>query len=179
MRERLGAVLLDEKPEQRTLLADPAPVNVAVALNGLPAAAQETRAEPGEALIARIRFRDALAGHAHDMAVGVHVAKDVASTLGRRGELAAGECWVGRSGMIVSRHGVAHVADERTHGVLERQREIGELEARMAALEEEVAGAHEAVRQADEELARGKEGSGVRPAHCAGILTEAAQRPGG
>ncbi len=159
LRERLGAVLLDEEGRAAALLADPAPVNVAVALNGLPAAVQETRAGPGEALIGRIRCRDARwQAMLATWLAGVHVSEDVASTLGRRGELAAGECWVGRSGMIVSRHGVSfYVADERTHGVLERQREIGELEARMAALEEEVAAAHEAVQAAEEVLAGGRE----------------------
>ena len=56
--------------------------------------------------------------------------------LARRAELPAGVTLVSREGRLLSRHALVHYApDSRTHGVIERQREIDQLEAEHLARE--------------------------------------------
>ena len=57
---------------------------------------------------------------------------------------------VSREGRLLSRHALVHYApDSRTHGVIERQREIDQLAADVERAQEAAALAHEAVAEAE------------------------------
>ncbi|CAG0968166.1 partial Chromosome partition protein Smc, partial [Rhodocyclaceae bacterium] len=61
---------------------------------------------------------------------------------------------VSREGHVLSAHGLTlYVPDARTHGVIERQREIEELAAQIDSREQEEAAAREAQEQAEHQLA--------------------------
>ncbi len=159
LRERLGAIALDDESRIAPLLDDPAPVNAAMALPGAVPEPPSIESQAGERLAAKVRCREPRWQPVlDDWLRGVSVAEDVAALCGRRHELAPGECWVGRGGQVLSRNGLSfYAADERTHGVIERQREIGELEARLAILEAETATARSAVHEGEAALAHHRE----------------------
>ncbi|HRP23558.1 MAG TPA: chromosome segregation protein SMC [Thauera sp.] len=70
--------------------------------------------------------------------------------LPRHAELAPGVVLVGRRGQILSRDTLCHFTpDSRTHGVIERQREIDQLAAEQHALEDEARSAHDALLGAE------------------------------
>ena len=159
LRERLGAVALDDDTGVGALLRDPAPVNAVVAVPALADAPPVLGADSAACLAGKVRCGDARWQSALAQWLrGVFVAEDLAALVSRRNELAAGECWVDRSGQTLSRTGVSfYVADERTHGVIARQREIGELESRLKEFESELAGARGALQEEEAALARERE----------------------
>lgn len=129
LRERLAALPTDEGNAVR-LAAESAPETVALAL--VEAAEAVEREQPmcmEVALAEKVSCEDpgwrVVLAH---WLQGVFVAGDLLALVGRRRELAAGQLWVDRDGRLLSRYAlVLYAPDVRTHGVLERQREIDAL----------------------------------------------------
>ncbi|MBP9800754.1 MAG: chromosome segregation protein SMC [Sterolibacterium sp.] len=132
LRERLAALPATNAVAQQAL-ATPPPTLFALALpSSVVPAAADRPAQPlaaGDSLRARVRCADAaLAGVLDEWLAGVSAAEDLTTLLAQPETLAAGRCWVSREGHLLSRHGlVLYVPDVRTHGVIERQRELEEL----------------------------------------------------
>jgi chromosome segregation protein len=75
---------------------------------------------------------------------------DLAPWLARRAELGPQAWLVSRQGQLLGRQVLIHYApDARTHGVLERQREIEQLGAQVDAAQESAAQAHARVEEAE------------------------------
>jgi chromosome segregation protein len=154
LRERLAAVAVDA-PQAARALAEPPPITFALALAGTADAAASGR---GGSLRAKVRCAEpVLAAVLDEWLDGVHAAEDLAPLLGQRGRL-NGDLHVNRAGNLLSAHGlVLYVPDVRTHGVLERQREIGELDAAVQRQEEDEALAREAQGHAEQRLGEQQE----------------------
>ena len=152
LRERLAAL-----PATREIalaaLDQSSPTLFALALP--PAGGGSGQPVRADSLRAKVRCQDpGLSAVLDDWLAGVLVAGetgDLRLLAMQPGALAAGECRVNREGHLLSRHGlVLYVPDVRTHGVIERQRELEEL---AAVLEQ---------RAQDEELAREAQGEAER-----------------
>ena len=95
---------------------------------------------------------------------GCHAVERLEDWLPRRAELPAGALLCGARGQLLGREVLIHFSpDSRTHGVIEREREIDALAGELAALEDEAGEAHGAMHAA-EQLAAGlqDEASGLR-----------------
>ncbi|MCX8016565.1 MAG: chromosome segregation protein SMC [Rhodocyclaceae bacterium] len=150
LRERLMAVPASLEVLALALAAPP-PVTVALALPG------ETAAErtPGS-LRAKVSCRDSRLAPVLDAWLGeVRAVEDDA-------ELLAGAGWrVNRAGHLMSPAGLTlYVPDVKTHGVIERQREIDELAASIATLEAVEAAARERLAQAEAAVGAGAAATG-------------------
>ncbi len=143
LRERLSAFSADDGLARR-VLASPPPATVSF---GRPAGEGVAEATDGS-LRAKVRCDDVRWSAVLDEWLGgIQCADD----LGAR--LAAGGTWVNRRGDLLSPHGLTlYVPDVKTHGVIERQREIEELAGRISALEAEEAAAREAQSAAEHAL---------------------------
>ncbi len=156
LRERLSALPLEDEGTAAALLGDAAPGTLSVALTAADQIVFPPRAELGEPLLDKVRCSDAR-WHSlvFDWLHGTYANDDLTPLLARRSELSHAECWVDRAGRVLTRHGIGfYRADEQTHGVIERQREIDELDGRLSALDAEVAGAQETAREAESALAQ-------------------------
>ena len=81
---------------------------------------------------------------------GCGVVDRIEDWLPRRAELPPGLVLVSARGQLLSRHALIHLTpDSRTHGVMERQREIDALAMEQQALEDEARGAHDALLAAE------------------------------
>ncbi|MGB0129321.1 MAG: chromosome segregation protein SMC, partial [Rhodocyclaceae bacterium] len=154
LRERFSATLVESAETVPALLSDAAPASVAVGVAGV-AAAAAARPERGEALSAKVRCtNDSWHGALADWLCGIYVAEDLGALLPRRGDLAADELWVNRAGQTLSRHAVTlYAPDVRTHGVIERQREIDDLSAAIDGAQEHAEQTRAAVAEAESALA--------------------------
>ncbi len=140
LRERLGALAGIDPPTAVRVLADPPPATLALVFAGEHAAAGETSGLDADTpLRDKVRCDDPRWEAAlTEWLSGVYVADDLAALTARRAGLPGGRLWVSQAGHIVSRHSfVLYVPEARTHGVIERQREIGQLEDECAGLEDE------------------------------------------
>ncbi|HNQ58327.1 MAG: chromosome segregation protein SMC [Rhodocyclaceae bacterium] len=140
LRERLGALAGVDQPTAERVLADPPPATLALVFAGDLAAAGETAGLDADVpLRDKVRCVDPRWEAAlTEWLAGVYVADDLAGLAARRAGLPGGRMWVSQAGHLVSRHGfVLYVPEARTHGVIERQREIEQLEAECAGLEDE------------------------------------------
>ncbi len=140
LRERLGALAGVDQPTAGRVLADPPPATLALVFAGEVASLNESVGLDADVpLRDKVRCTDPRWQPAvTEWLAGVQVAEDLAALAARRDSLPAGRLWVSQAGHIVSRHSfVLYVPEARTHGVIERQREIGELEAECAGLEDE------------------------------------------
>ena len=145
LRERLSALTADADLAARAL-ASPPPTIFALALPDN-AAAQPAAAD---SLRAKVRCDDPRWGAVLDEWLsGVAVAESLEGRIaGRSGSL------VSREGHVLSAHGLTlYVPDARTHGVIERQREIEDLAAQIESREQEEAAARETQEQAEHLLA--------------------------
>ena len=80
----------------------------------------------------------------------------------RRAELATGVSLVGPRGQILTRHALVHYApDSRTHGVMERQREIDGLAQGQRELESDAQAAHDGLLEAEAVAAELQERTGA------------------
>jgi chromosome segregation protein len=169
LRERLAALAADSATAQRAL-AVPPPQIVSLALdnrngNDLPPSPLPEDGGDGvslrskglagpDSLRAKVRCDDAKwAGVLDDWLAGVDCANSA-------DELAAatGGVKVSREGHLRSPHGLTlYVPDARTHGVIERQREIEELAALIEARELEEEAAREAQQETERQLAEGQQ----------------------
>jgi chromosome segregation protein len=147
LRERLSALAGDAELARRALAAPP-PVTLAIGLLDRP---------PGSgagagSLRAKVRCDDARWSAVLDeWLAGIDAAEDLADA-----PLAG--CQVGRAGHLLTPHGLTlYVPDVRTHGVIERQREIEELGAQIEARELAEEAAREAQGEAERRLADNQE----------------------
>jgi len=146
LREKLLAVPAAREVLERALAAPP-PAAIALALPG-----ETARVPPADSLRAKVRCRNASLAAALDEWLGdVRVVADDAA-------LSTGEgARINRAGHLATPHGLTlYAPDLRTHGVIERQREIEALTLEIAALEEAEARAQAAQLKAEQAVATGQ-----------------------
>ena len=145
LRERFAALATDEAT-LRAALASPPPAIVTLAMPGRSAAGTAA----AEGLRAKVRCDDAgWAAVLDEWLAGVGVADDLAAHLPN----AAGAC-VSRAGHLLTPAGLTlYVPDAKTHGVIERQREIDELVTQISARVGAEEAAREAQRAGEQQLA--------------------------
>ncbi|APR05604.1 condensin subunit Smc [Thauera chlorobenzoica] len=168
LRERLSALVADDAPAAeaaaRTVLDEAPPESLAIGFAcaaGRDLAPASGEAAAGASLAARgllpralamlVRVTDpALRALVDDFLAGVHAVERLEDWLPRRAELPPGVRLVGPRGQMLSREAlVHHLPDSRTHGVIERQREIDHLAFEQHALEHEASAAHDALLGAE------------------------------
>ncbi len=139
LRERLAALPADDTALAGRMLADPPPATLALVFAGGQAAAGVAGLDADMPLREKVRCDDPRWNGALDeWLAGVHVTDDAAALAARRESLPEGRLWVSQSGHLVSRHSFMLYAPEaRTHGVIERQREIDGLGEECMRLEDE------------------------------------------
>ena len=152
LRERLAALTGAVDDAARAMFDEAPPAAFAVAFAGdgaqLPPVAPPTGATPqiDRVHMPEAALRPALADWLH----GCFAVDALEPWLGRRAELAPGTCVVGPRGQILTRHALVHYApDSRTHGVMERQREIDTLADRQRELEAGAQQAHDVLLEAE------------------------------
>jgi chromosome segregation protein len=162
LRERLSALVAD-RGIVRDALGVPPPLTFALAFPDGTAAP----ANGPDSLRAKVRCDDARWSAVLDeWLAGVNCADDLAD------RLSAGGSWISRAGHLLTPHSLTlYVPDVKTHGVIERQREIEELSARMAALELGEEAAREAQGEAERVLAESQSSQ-----HAARRLVEEIQQ---
>jgi chromosome segregation protein len=152
LRERLAALTGEVAEAARAMFDEPPPGSLAVAFaDGAPASATPRVLEGACALLDKVGVGDPrFAGIVADWLDGCMAVDSLAVWIDRRDEIPAGVALVAPSGQILMRHALVHYApDSRTHGVMERQREIDMLAESFAALEEEAGFAHDAMQAAE------------------------------
>ncbi|MEW6514778.1 MAG: chromosome segregation protein SMC [Pseudomonadota bacterium] len=148
LRERLTALPADK--EQLTLaLASPPPATVALARLG----DGTQTAAMADSLRGKVRCADVRWTPVLDEWLG-----DV-RTVANEDDLIQGNGWcVSRAGHLATPHGLTlYSPDAKTHGVIERQREIDELATQIMAFEEVEAQAREAQGEAEQAVAAGQQ----------------------
>ena len=154
LRERLGALGLGDTQRAALLAENPAPAMAAFALDG--AFVPDSLIGPAQAepLLERLQCDDAKWQRVLvEWLRGIYTVDDLAACIARRGELPAGGLFVDRSGHMVGQQSLVFYApDARTHGVIERQREITELSEQLESLQLEAERAHEQVQATDAEI---------------------------
>ena len=146
LRERLSALteagaeqlarMLAELPPESLVLALPPP---AASVSAMPKLELEGRAaEEASLLLSRLRGVDAaVAEILADWLAGVFAVESLEPWLEKRETLPAGCMLVDRAGRCQTRTAlISHVADDRTHGVMERQREIENFDVQLLRLQE-------------------------------------------
>ncbi|MBC9071544.1 chromosome segregation protein SMC [Thauera sp. CAU 1555] len=153
LRERLAALLAADDRAARALLDQPPPGSLALLLGSSGGMSPAPAVAPtgSTPLAARVEVLDAALGQAvHTWLQGVHTVDSLHDWLSRHTELAEGVTLVSRSGQLLTRHSLAHYTpDNRTHGVMERQREIDALAEQQQSLDEESRAAHDALLAAE------------------------------
>ncbi|MDR3212575.1 MAG: chromosome segregation protein SMC [Azoarcus sp.] len=154
LRERLAALVTAEGGALAAdLLAEPPAAALALGFaDGAALPAPAMVAPPGAVpLSAHVQVADAAQrALLDDWLQGWFAVERLDGWLPRRAGLAPGVCLVSRGGQVLSRNMLAHfVPDSRTHGVIERQREIDVLTARQEALEDEALAARESLLGAE------------------------------
>ena len=155
-RDRLSALIVDESHAEgfaRSMLDDLPPESLALGLGGVDAYPSPVAEVHGAAPLAEhIELLDpTLQPLLSDWLKGCFVVDSVDGWLSRREQLPGDVCLVDKRGQVLTRHALSHfVADSRTHGVMERQREIDELTGQQQALDDEARAAHDALIAADE-----------------------------
>ncbi len=158
LQERLAALTGDVDQAIRTTLGDMPPESLFIGLPDVPAGSSlpTTEAPAGAvALLDRIvitdeRIRPLLVEWLH----GCFTIESVEPWLGAQADLPAGVRLVSSDGKILTRSMFAHYApDSRTHGVMERQREIERLTDEYVALEFEVRLTHDALLASEARVA--------------------------
>ncbi|MCL2161183.1 MAG: chromosome segregation protein SMC [Betaproteobacteria bacterium] len=151
LRERLTARLMEEGASLvADFLADPPPDALAFGFADVVPEAALPAPSGAVALVDRVltgdAARDALLA---DWLRGWFAVERIDDWLPRRASLAPGVCLVDPRGQVLSRGMLARfVPDSRTHGLIERQREIDDLAERRQALEDEVHGAQQVLHDA-------------------------------
>ncbi|WP_415258633.1 chromosome segregation protein SMC [Thauera phenylacetica] len=177
LRERLSALtspdaavalaaahtVLDETPPESLAIAlplTPSTLDSAACFAPPVAPASGTEAPPpvgapaganGRPLAQLVAVRDpALRGLVDDFLAGAWAVERLEDWLPRRAQLAPNTCLVGPRGQVLRRDALIHHApDARTHGVIERQREIEGLAAELQGHEDEARLAHDALLVAE------------------------------
>jgi len=152
LRERLAALPADDGRVALAALSDKVPGAFAFFLADSPAVADDACPTPEglQPLASLVGADSDLTGVLAGWLARVFVADELGAWLDRRAELPSGAMLVSRDGRLLSRHALVHYApDSRTHGVIERQREIDHLGAEVDAAQDEAALSHESVGEAE------------------------------
>ena len=151
LRERLAALPADDGRVALAALGDKVPGAFAFLLAEAPAVDDGCPAPDGLRPLAELVGADGeLTGVLAAWLARVFVADDLGVWLDRRDELPPGARLVCRDGRLLSRHALIHYApDSRTHGVIERQREIDQLRAEVDAAQNAAGLARERVGEAE------------------------------
>jgi chromosome segregation protein len=180
LRERLSALIspdpalalaaarlvLDETPPESLAIA--LPVGAPAGANRREAGMPESAAEfaPARAPAAKLQplegmveVRDpALRALVDDFLAGAWAVERLEDWLPLSAQLASSTCLVGPRGQVLTREALVHHApDARTHGVIERQREIDALAGEQQGLEDEARRAHDALLAAETVAAETRE----------------------
>ena len=143
LRERLSALSADADTA-REALASPPPSILALAWPG-----QGSGTAAADSLRAKVRCDDPRWAAVLDEWLGAVQAVDSLENA----QPAAGQVLVSKDGHQRSAHGlILYVPDAKTHGVIERQREIEELAAQIEAREMEEESAREAQQEAEQQV---------------------------
>ena len=159
LRERLSALIAPDEAAARSaahsLLDEAPPESVAIGL-GL---AQQVADSPANAVVLAgtvplgtlvTCIRAELAPLLEDLLEGCYAVEALAPWIARHAELPVGVRLVGAQGQVLTRASLSyHAPDTRTHGVIERQREIESLAHAQQTLEEEALIAHDALHAAE------------------------------
>ncbi|MFY9327810.1 MAG: chromosome segregation protein SMC [Georgfuchsia sp.] len=148
LRERLQALSADDATASSALCAPP-PVTFALALAGTNVSGQTP---VPASLRAKVHCSDAALGTVLDeWLAGIEAAEDLNAVM--PADVKAGVAYVSREGHVRTRHGLTlYVPDARTHGVIERQREIEELGQSIEQKEAEETTARDAQQLAEQVL---------------------------
>ncbi|BAL25108.1 chromosome segregation ATPase [Azoarcus sp. KH32C] len=151
LRERLAALTGEVAQAARAMFDEPPPGSLAVVFAGSPSSAAPRVLDGACALLDKVGVGDArFAGIVADWLDSCMAVDSLVAWIDRRDEIPAGVVLVAPSGQILTRHVLVHYApDSRTHGVMERQREIDMLVESFAALEEEAGFAHDTMLGAE------------------------------
>ncbi|WP_417891473.1 chromosome segregation protein SMC [Vogesella oryzagri] len=137
-RVAVEAMLAERLAARAALLPDampPAPLTVVDARAVLPAAnVGRTR------LVAQLQVAAPFDAALADWLAGVYCADSLAQAIARRGELAAGECWITPQGHRISRSSVSFHAAASGDGMMARKAARDAAAARLASIEPEIAG---------------------------------------
>ncbi|MFN3984259.1 MAG: chromosome segregation protein SMC [Rhodocyclaceae bacterium] len=154
LRERLGALTGDVAAAVAAVLDETPPESLAVVLPaGVPdgAATSIPHLTDIPALRGRVHATNPqVAALLDEWLAGFHVADTLTGWMDRAAELPPGVVLVSQAGQLLSRSALVHfAASDRTHGVMERQREIDTLAEEQAAREELAHLAHDALIAAE------------------------------
>jgi chromosome segregation protein len=160
LRERLGALTGDVAPAVAALFEQNPPESLAILLpdagpEGRDSMAQSAAPAGASWLTEHVEVLDPALGSAVREWLGDCLAVDSLSPwVARRAGLAPGIALVSRDGQLLTRSALVHRSpDSRTHGVIERQREIDALDAALEILESEADQAHEGLQNAEKAVA--------------------------
>ncbi len=156
LRERLAALAGVDQTTAESVLADPPPATLALLFAADATAVAETAGLDADvALRHKVQCTDPRWESAlTEWLAGVYVAEDLAALATRRASLPGNRLWVNQAGHVVSRHSfVLYVPEARTHGVIERQREIEQLDSECARLDDEAGIAAATLASAESGLA--------------------------
>ena len=153
LRERLAALPEGAGTDPAALLTAPPPATLAL-WRAVDAAPRDDAAPDGAVPLSRhVKAEPAVAGALDAWLAGVFAVDDLAAWVERRDRLGAGVSLINAAGQRLSRDGFIHyVGDARTHGVIERAREIASLDAQLDTLADAQAAAHARVAACDERL---------------------------
>ncbi|MBR0565219.1 chromosome segregation protein SMC [Azoarcus sp. L1K30] len=155
LRERLAALVVDAADGDalaRRIFDERPPESLALGLGGVRVAVGAPATPSGATPLAdHVKLLDeSLRPLLEDWLRGCFAVERIDDWLPQRDRLEPGICLVGAHGQVLSRHALIHfVPDSRTHGVMEREREIDLLGEQQEALDDEAHAAHEALLSAE------------------------------
>ncbi|TVO69401.1 chromosome segregation protein SMC [Denitromonas ohlonensis] len=150
LRERLAALPESALADLSAWRAEPPPTTLAVMRASTTPHDDAAPLAGATPLIAHLRCDASLHGTLAHWLAGVYAVDDLAGWADRRDTLAPGQVLVAPDGQCLTRDCFIHyVADARTHGVIEREREIHELDALLDTLATGHETAQAAVTEAD------------------------------
>lgn len=154
LREQVNALALDDVSRLDALLADAPPGASSFALDGAVEPAALSVPAGSVALVEKLQCADARWRRVLlDWMHGIYAVEDLPQFVTRRAELPMAGRFVNRAGHMVGPSAlVFHAPDARTHGLMERQREIDELAERIETLETDLARVRAQVEATDEEV---------------------------
>ena len=160
LRERLGALTGDVEPAIAAVFEQTPPESLAILLPGDISAFGSTNEQvPTPAGMTPLMSHVQVLDDTIEAAVGswlgaVYVVDTLSSWVGRRDALPPGISLVSRDGQILTHSALIHYSpDNRTHGVIERQREIDALDVLLATLDQEAEQAHDRLQAAEDRVA--------------------------
>lgn len=161
LRERLAALTGADAEHAATVLGDIPPGSLALAFADGAGATEFTPPGPDAQAFAKLisSADPAVGALLADWLNGVFAVDSLQPWLERRSALPSGCMLVDKQGRCLTRNAlISHVPDDRTHGVIERQREIDTLDARLETLQHEAEIAHEAVALCEQQASELQEG---------------------